>query len=807
MRMRFPITLGVMIMLLAAGLLALPEMENVQALPEDYPISLSGGYSSEIPDTTTYLDYLQPGDTENYLLKVENTGVLEARYRVILTGVPQGWLVFLENGNLNMPVDLDPFESETLYIYIKNPQVGTADILINVTNENSGEYWTLTLRIICQRGPLVLDVEGINFIVGREVPAEVALHIENIGDTVLNVTLDMHGIVTSTSPIEDTWTVQFSERTFLIPPFAEKEITVFVRCPQFEPIGSQKISEIQAHVVGITRPFSSSSLTFRVQTIFDLRTTVTPIGYQKVNPGTSVEFELSIENWATETDYVLVSEYSIPSGWTLGFNDTIDPTSFAISVDPESTRKFHPVVMVSPFATAGRHDVIMKATGETNETDIYLRVEVARKDAMDAIPLPSTGSDRYRITLGDNSVSFKIKNRGNYYDTLTLEVLNRPAWAPAKFHSVSLGGGSTVTEVSGNTPLNVSESSPGVFRFQEADLETITVSLKWSQEIVVTLMAEVPMDSEPASGVIGINYRYGQFSTQAFVPLPLKLIIVDLEIMDLDGDELPDLDVNPEPDYDLDDKITFHFRIKNNYPFATRDGEVLWRIELTGIVLLKGEVGVIPPGGEKNFTVTWKAEKSTKLRNSAFLRIYGDVYEVEDQAPSAKTDEEIFVRSGDEEHAIGLMVLFGGIMVAVIIVFISLFILGQRNVKAREDRAKREYETVYGRRGPELRGRRPGELPGARSRRSRELGAGERPGLPSKGLSSEGEEAASSRSRSPPLGGEGKKGKKSKRLEEPRKKDAGSGPGRPPPSTGEEDEVRKAPKLKEYEVPDPLEDH
>jgi len=523
MRMEFPITLGVLIMLTAAGFTVLPGGEDVSALPDDYPISLSGGYSSEIPDTTTYLDYLQPGDTENYLLKVENNEVLEARYRVILSGVPEGWMVFLENGNLNIPVDLDPFESETLYIYIKNPQIGTADILINVTNENSGDHWTLNLKIICQRGPLVVDVEGINFIVGREVPAEVNIRLENTGDTVLNVTLDMLGIVSSTTPVEDTWTVRFSERNFLIPPYAEKDITAVVRCPQFEPIGSQKISEVNAQVTGITRPFGSNSLNFRVQTIFDLRTTVTPIGYQKVNPGTSVQFELSIENWATETDYVLVSEYIIPGGWNLGFNDTIDPTSFAISVDPESTRKFHPVVMVSRFATAGRHDVILKAAGETNETEIRLLVEVARKDGMDAIPLPSAGTDKYSMTLGNNRISFKMKNRGNFYDTVTLEVLNRPVWAPAKFHSVSIGGGSTVTEVSGDSPLNISESSPGVFRFRETDLETIIVSLKWSQEIIVTLMADVPMDSEPSSGVIGINYRYGQFSKQSLVPLPLKL--------------------------------------------------------------------------------------------------------------------------------------------------------------------------------------------------------------------------------------------------------------------------------------------
>ena len=348
------VPLCLVLMILAASAFVLLGPEEVQALPEGYPVSLSGGYSEEVPGTTTYVDYLQPGDTENYLIRIENNDVLEARYRIIVSGIPDGWLVFLDNGNQNMPVDLDPYEIESVYLYIKNPQIGTANILINVTDEGTEEYWILTLEIVCQRGPLIVSVEGSSFILGREVPALAEMVVENIGNVVLNVTLNMGSIIPSDVPIEDTWTVKFSERTFLIPPQATKTITAKVRAPQFEPIGSQKITNIEAKVDGITRPFSSPSLTFRVQTIYDLRASVTPIGYQKVNPGKTVEFDLIIENLASATDYVLISEYITPGGWGVGFNDSVDPSAFSVSIDPESTRRFHPLVFIPLAAFAGK---------------------------------------------------------------------------------------------------------------------------------------------------------------------------------------------------------------------------------------------------------------------------------------------------------------------------------------------------------------------------------------------------------------------------------------------------------------------
>jgi uncharacterized membrane protein len=726
------LALFMVLMMTAVSVIIFNGPDDVNALPDGYPISLSGGYSEEILGTTTYIDYLQPGDTENYLIRLENDEAFEARYRIIISGIPDGWLVFLDNGNQNMPVDLGAYETESTYLYIKNPKEGTADLLINVTDEGSNEFWTITLRIICQVGPLLVSVDNSNFIVGRDVPAVFEMDVENIGDVVLNVTLDMSSIVASEERISDTWTVKFSERSFLIPPFATKTITAKVYAPQFEPIGSQKVSTLEAKVGGITRPFSSRSLTFRVQTIFDLRTSVSPIGYQKVNPGTSVEFDLLLENLASATDYVKLSEFSTPSGWSISFNDSVDPTLYSVSIDPESSRKFHPVVLISPHAIAGKHEVVMRATGESNLTEFKLLVEVARKDAVEGISTPPAGQgNTYRMTLGPNLVTFELRNRGNFFDTVTLEIENRPAWAPFKFHSVRIGDGSEEIDVSGTQPLNISSADSTTFTFTEDNLETIKIILKPSQIVRITLAGDVSLDSAPERGVVGIKYKYGVFGKQSFLQLSLKLVIVDIEILDINLDGIPDLLLYPKPDYDFNDKIYFTFKIKNNYPYSTREGDVEWKIELAGIVLLKGDVGIILPGDVKEFNFSWKADQSTNKHYFAHLKLSGSVYEIEEQAPRAKSEDEISIESGVVSRGWGMMVFFLVIMLVLIIGFIALFMINQKVKEDREKAAQAKYEKIYGRNRPPGLGRgRTNDLPGSAAK-GKALPKMDRPELPS----------------------------------------------------------------------------
>jgi hypothetical protein len=389
------------------------------------------------------------------------------------------------------------------------------------------------------------------------------------------------------------------------------------------------------------------------------------------------------------------------------------------------------------------------------------------------------------MTLGENFIAFKLENRGNFFDTVTLEIENRPAWAPFEFRSVRLGGSGSEIPVSGSGTLNISDSDPAIYNFEEDGLDRIMISMHPSQSATVILGSNVPMESQPERGKLGIKYIYGVFNQQKFLELFLKLVIVDLEIMDLNDpqDGLPDLKLSPKPDYDFNDRIHFTFKLRNNYPLSTREGDVKWRIELAGTVLLDGEVGVILPGEEKEFNVSWKADKSTNLRHFAYLRLSGNVYESEDQAPSAKSEEEIFVESGGVVRNWGLMILFLGVMVTLIIVFIVFFMIAQRNKQDREMAAKAKYNEVYGGR------RKPGLEPGRSkrltkgSKEDRSLPQKERPGLPPP------KEKGSLKDRKK----ESKSEKEKQKGEKEKKAESGSDDRSEGPKT--------APKLKELEVP------
>jgi hypothetical protein len=129
------------------------------------------------------------------------------------------------------------------------------------------------------------------------------------------------------------------------------------------------------------------------------------------------------------------------------------------------------------------------------------------------------------------------------------------------------------------------------------------------------------------------------------------------------------------------------------------------------------------------------------------------------------------------------MILFLGVMVTLIIVFIVFFMIAQRNKQDREMAAKAKYNEVYGGR------RKPGLEPGRSkrltkgSKEDRSLPQKERPGLPPP------KEKGSLKDRKK----ESKSEKEKQKGEKEKKAESGSDDRSEGPKT--------APKLKELEVP------
>jgi uncharacterized membrane protein len=682
-----------LLVLTGSGLLL--SFHDVASVPVDYPVTLSGGYAQEIEDTGIYVDHLQPLANENYLIRFENRDNFQVRYRLDLSGVPTGWTVFLESGGRSAVVDLDPLATRSMYIYIKNPTVGTHDILLNTTREGSSDYWNIVLRLMVQRGPLIVEAVGTTFTVGRTTPVELDVRLTNVGTTPLNISLSMDRMVLSDRAVEGSWTYDFKPRGLIIPGGQNRTVRGTVRSSETEKLGAQYISSVIASIEGISRPFTSAQLNFRVSTIYNLKVSVSPPGYQKIAPGSSFQFSIELYNLADDTDYVIIGEYEKPTDWSIGWNDTIDPTSLAVSISTETSRVFHPVVFTSPTAIAGKHMVVLRAKGTGNLTDILLPIEIARKDSFEMKSiLPPGSADTYRLFTGPNTFEVSLRNLGNYYDTATVEVLSAPSFATVRPVHVRIGAGSQNVETAGSGTLNLSGSND-----HEFDIDPWSGPLRLSfspgQTAALGVLAtDIDPSTDAVSGKLVLKYTFGVFSSSKVLELELKVILSDVEVISTDPDSIPDLLVHPDPDLKVGDRVHFTFSVKNNYPLPTSGLE--WSIVLSGTVLIKGDLGEIQPGETKDFNVSWKANKPTKYSNPAIVRITGRGYTDVNTAPSAKTDEPLFIEPGSRSPSWGLVILFAGFMSVMIVGLIVAWMVVQSRLREREEEERRDYESLYG---------------------------------------------------------------------------------------------------------------
>lgn len=775
-------------------------MSAETSLPEDYPVNLFGDYIVLIENTTTFRDYLQPGDTDSYKIRIQNPAFRQIRYRIDLQNVPDGWLVFLNDGGRSEIVTLDPGKSSTLDMYVKNPSAGVGNILINVSDSEGSEFWPATLQVICQEGPLTVTVPGSTYVLDYEHPAEFGITLENIGSEQLMVSMDMDRIAVSPERIEETWTVVYEPRELQLVPGAVKTVRAIVY-----PDSNQKQimnTFVIANVEGIKRPFTSRSITLNVQTIFDLHGYVRPAGYVKADIDTVVEFNMTLENRAISTDFVKVEEYYRPQGWPPIYYDGFDPSQ-GTSVSPGQERTFHPIVEVPLYATAGRHDIVLHAIGYTNTTEIILRIEVERINGISAYHPGGVSEKTYRLTTGENLLTFKLQNNGNFFDTVQMDLVNNPVWTSASFHSVLVGSAEIDVPISGGEIINVSADINRTYLIEGSQARMIKISMGPRQEIYVTVKVTVPKDSSLQNGgIVGIQYQYSNNSLQGLFEMPLKLLLVDLEIVDLDGDSRPDLEIFPvKEEYRNGEAINFRFGIRNKYPEPTEGVDYV--IEMIGVELTRGDLGAIPPGETMTFNVTWKTDLSSE-GHKVTLRLESEDYP---NPPSVQSDEELKIKGGRTFGDLKITALWLFLIGLVIAWLIIMYVMAQKSLKRKEEEKQVDYEKVYGRPSMKELGHTERESLGPSGRSGkRSLDSLKRESLPPSAMSGKDEERRDGRRRrssgtgkkkAKPLGrdidrSEGSKGSGSKRKKDHRSSGKKTGPGK-------RSKPDKAPVLEEFE--------
>lgn len=143
-------------------------------------------------------------------------------------------------------------------------------------------------------------------------------------------------------------------------------------------------------------------------------------------PGSTVEFSFNITNAGNGQDTFDVIVEG-PSMWS-----PMSSTSNLV-VDAVSSGQFLVSVMVPTTMTANSNsgDITVTVTSSDNETTVNSTISVVASQVFDITIDYGTGSDGIVTVSQDTSLQIKlnITNNGNGIDTLTLELVNAPAWA------------------------------------------------------------------------------------------------------------------------------------------------------------------------------------------------------------------------------------------------------------------------------------------------------------------------------------------------------------------------------------------
>ena len=143
-------------------------------------------------------------------------------------------------------------------------------------------------------------------------------------------------------------------------------------------------------------------------------------------PGSTVEFSFNITNAGNGQDTFDVIVEG-PSMWS-----PMSSTSNLV-VDAVSSDQFLVSVMVPTTMTANSNsgDITVTVTSSDNETTVNSIISVVVSQVFDITIDYGTGSDGIVTVSQDTSLQIKlnITNNGNGIDTLTLELVNAPAWA------------------------------------------------------------------------------------------------------------------------------------------------------------------------------------------------------------------------------------------------------------------------------------------------------------------------------------------------------------------------------------------
>jgi uncharacterized membrane protein len=698
--LRYKVLLAVVILLLASIFVSTMAVGQGQGRAstrvENFTVSINGTSIEIDPVSGEKSDVISPDSPNPYSLKVVNMQPYVIDFTLKIKNIPTDWeAYFADTTTSTHTVTVSQNSQEVVNIIVLSSVFNTYNMTIDATSSVEGGTKSDYILLTCKEDPIKITPDSMKKYAGAGKGVKYELSIKNNYDQSWEVDLGVSaGIQASDQSMDNDWAFKFDQSLFNIGNLATitKNLTIFA--PKNASPSDEKVFMVEGTVTGDSKVYYSVEIKCVVKEVYNLSVYINPREIS-ANPGESLNYTLRVVNHADNSDRVGIQVVGDSDPWPFVFSGAINTLVKQFNIDAHQTKYVYLALTVPPNAEAGQHTLAINVTGKggTNTHEIITNVNESHKVTLsysdEVIELEQDGNKVYPITLADNTFRIKFKNDGNTQETAKIKIKDIESGWQVAFIAVESGSSITnTTPANPAAPIDINVLGIKYSFSQEAT--EITLNVQRFFQVYLVLSVQPPTGAPATLHSFALTVEYGpQLVIPNFI-VNMTLSISNIEILDLDGD------LNNGPDFvvlnpNSTNKLKLQITIRNNYPLATTDFDVILYIDFK-FADEEDRVNIesIQPGEEKDVVLTWDNPEG----GYHYVDIIVKGSSIGTNEPQARG--QVVVQEDDSDNTAFWIIIF---IIAILILLIIAGVIIYMRIKTlgtSEDKEAEEYERLYG---------------------------------------------------------------------------------------------------------------
>ncbi len=372
--------------------------------------------------------YLNPGESTEYYIQVENTDIQTRQIQLSTSTVPAKWSAQLSDYGLTMQPGKKV--NVTLTVTVADDALAgfVADIKV-IGSLASSE------RTICQgTRTIVKRIYGLEILSNELNNASAAVfpgNDVNFTLQVINLGNSEDTISLKCKSLEETshyWDKSFSKDVVTLPGFSQVDVVLSMNVPA-QTVATNYLFEVEGKLQGNskTHVFDIDIEVIRVCN-FNLSTSTTN---KASDPGTNVTFDIYLDNLGNHLESYSLSFTNLPEDWKVYFKEVQTKTPIfnnTIGVEPFSGLDLKCIINLPTGTLVGDYPLELFAqcldVGYDLSSNVSLNLKVNR-----VYGIALTSVDQvYDLDPNNGSkiIYLELRNLGNFRDSANLEVVSAP---------------------------------------------------------------------------------------------------------------------------------------------------------------------------------------------------------------------------------------------------------------------------------------------------------------------------------------------------------------------------------------------